>query len=279
MREFKPSIDDVLRRLPTPKLTDDVLKLDEFWLRSDWPADFEGKVFVARALIRFAETQFENWLFEDFQAARTFANQAAYGGLSLARSPSPLDIARAMATTDGKRLGSEELTIVLGRLLQQFSEAQDRLAASFARSDGVKTFVRAKQGGAFHECPFELWITESYPARFARGEVDPGDPFGQNVTGPDHCYLYVDVSMFELLIGGDAPASDKSGGAGRPSSMHLVEDEMRRRAASGEMLGSLNNEAEHLSQWLSLTHRNSAPAKPGTIKNSLRATYRALKGA
>jgi len=69
----------------------------------------------------------------------------------------------------------------------------------------------------------------------------------------------------------------RTGAAGRPTSMHLIEAEMRRRFDAREQLPTMRQEAEHLSQWLPMEHPLAAPTKPKTIKNQLGARYKQLK--
>jgi len=70
-----------------------------------------------------------------------------------------------------------------------------------------------------------------------------------------------------------------SGGAGRPSSMHLVEGEMVKRAKAGTLLPKISEEAIHLASWIKATHPLSPPPTAKTIANSLRGKYRELARA
>ena len=74
-------------------------------------------------------------------------------------------------------------------------------------------------------------------------------------------------------------AAYSTGCAGRPTSKPLLETEMRRRAASGELLPTLSAECEYLERWLSEAHSEASPTTAKTIKNSLRHVYRELKKA
>jgi hypothetical protein len=64
---------------------------------------------------------------------------------------------------------------------------------------------------------------------------------------------------------------------GRPTSMHLLEAEMRRRDATGELLPRLSNECEYLARWLHKVHPKEPAATAKTIENRLRGVYRELK--
>lgn len=68
-----------------------------------------------------------------------------------------------------------------------------------------------------------------------------------------------------------------SGAPGRPSSMHLIKREIRRRAKLGLLESSLNLESEALAIWLEEAYPEAHPTAPKTIQNRLRYLYRFLK--
>lgn len=69
-----------------------------------------------------------------------------------------------------------------------------------------------------------------------------------------------------------------TGAPGKPTSIHLVEQEMRRRAAATEMATTLTAEAAHLEAWLRTTHPLAPPLTEKTIRNRLGDLYRSLSG-
>jgi hypothetical protein len=73
----------------------------------------------------------------------------------------------------------------------------------------------------------------------------------------------------------------KSGTAGRPTSMHLVEAEMDRRHATGKMLGRITDEARHLEAWFTEARKGLSlpPVKWKSIKNKLGSHYRELRAS
>jgi hypothetical protein len=71
----------------------------------------------------------------------------------------------------------------------------------------------------------------------------------------------------------------RTGFAGRPSSRHLLEAEMKRRAKVGDLKSSLREEARELADWLRLMHPKFPPATANTIRNSLADLYRELRAA
>ena len=72
-------------------------------------------------------------------------------------------------------------------------------------------------------------------------------------------------------------ASDRTGAPGRPTLMHLVEAEMRRRAESGGTCASLADEAVVLEEWCKHQHPTFPTPTAKTISNRLRAVYKGLK--
>ncbi|AOG04380.1 hypothetical protein [Bosea sp. RAC05] len=79
--------------------------------------------------------------------------------------------------------------------------------------------------------------------------------------------------------GGDLPdpypLTYRSGGPGRPSSMHLVEAEFRRRCALATVEVSMAKESVYLAAWLRSAHPTAPPLTPKTIQNRLLSAFRA----
>ncbi len=74
----------------------------------------------------------------------------------------------------------------------------------------------------------------------------------------------------------DAPILS-TGAPGRPSSRHLVANELKRRALAGTLEVSLANEARHLSAWLAAAHPEAPAMSQKSIENALRPDYKSLK--
>lgn len=64
---------------------------------------------------------------------------------------------------------------------------------------------------------------------------------------------------------------------GRPSIMSMIETEMRRRAASGQIAGSLREETEVLAMWAQQQSVDAHIPKPKSIQKRLAKVYRELK--
>jgi hypothetical protein len=71
----------------------------------------------------------------------------------------------------------------------------------------------------------------------------------------------------------------RTGLPGRPTSKHLYLAELERRASLGLMLPEVKAESVALHHWLKKEHGSAAAsASPKAIENSIRDTYRRLKG-
>jgi hypothetical protein len=69
-----------------------------------------------------------------------------------------------------------------------------------------------------------------------------------------------------------------TGAPGRPTSMHLVEQEYRARRSRGEAKTGINAEAKALVEWLRTEHPDAPQLKPKTIANRLRHEHRPRAG-
>ena len=69
----------------------------------------------------------------------------------------------------------------------------------------------------------------------------------------------------------------KSGAPGRPTSMHLIFDELDRRAVEGRIVIGIKEEAHALLEWIAVAHPANRRPTAKTIENQIRARYRELK--
>ena len=67
----------------------------------------------------------------------------------------------------------------------------------------------------------------------------------------------------------------RTGAPGRPSSMHLVQEEASRRREGGSALRSVVEEAEELKKWFDANHRGKPNLTAKTIENNIRPDHRA----
>jgi len=65
-----------------------------------------------------------------------------------------------------------------------------------------------------------------------------------------------------------------TGAPGRPTAMHLIKPEHRRRLDAGEAHESLADEARHLAAWLARQHPTAPRLTPKAIENAIREAHR-----
>lgn len=76
---------------------------------------------------------------------------------------------------------------------------------------------------------------------------------------------------------GDTEEAARSGAVGRPTSMHLVHAEHRRRLAEGIALEKVSAESALLADWLASRHPEMPRAGAGAIENAIRAEHKARR--
>lgn len=75
----------------------------------------------------------------------------------------------------------------------------------------------------------------------------------------------------------ETPDLGRNGAPGRPSYIHLIEAEFKRRQAAGRLESSLTKEAHALADWFQKAHPKCRPYTAKTIYNKLGSLYRAAK--
>jgi hypothetical protein len=75
----------------------------------------------------------------------------------------------------------------------------------------------------------------------------------------------------------EKPDLGRNGAPGRPSYMHLVGEEFKRRRDAGRLEPSLTKEAAALAAWFRTAHPKVSPLQAKSISNRLRDLYRAAK--
>ena len=83
--------------------------------------------------------------------------------------------------------------------------------------------------------------------------------------------LKADVACYWPFAGA---LDHRTAAPGRPSAMHLVEEEHRARWARGEAHSRIGAEADYLSQWLANTHPTMPRVTAKTIRNRLSREHR-----
>lgn len=92
------------------------------------------------------------------------------------------------------------------------------------------------------------------------------------------------VSLFDIRVGipvvakepepVPAPPLPETGAPGRPSHMHLIIAEFKRRVEGGQLERSLAREAATLAGWFMANHPDKQPLTAKAIENKLRDDYR-----
>ncbi len=91
------------------------------------------------------------------------------------------------------------------------------------------------------------------------------------ITGPGYTLTNVHVVEARKIVDSRSFRHD---GSGRPTYMHLIVQELERRAESSELADTLSQEADALLEFYALKYPKLPPYKKKTITNKIRAIYR-----
>jgi hypothetical protein len=177
------------------------------------------------------------------------------------------------------------------RIEQAKNDLRDRLADGLIAAQGRRVMARGEQQD-HEEIPASVFlrrdreiITETDAIRVPdriewidvqfrtadvlalRSEGDPATGAAPAAEGPQREALDAPTVT--------APEPFRTGFAGRPTSRYLVLAEMRERARRRAMHETLAAEARHLASWLPTAHPEAPPATANTIRDGIRAEYRA----
>jgi hypothetical protein len=146
-------------------------------------------------------------------------------------------------------------SIALGCLSVDLTGSPGRKGQSlYARADAFANFLAKLQVMKGSAAKAEVALAPSVLAPTAPNEQESAPQAAVALVGPH-----------------------RSGGVGRPTSMHLVEAEMKRRHDNDLLLATMGAEAEALAAWL----REDHPTEPGltaiSIRYSLHSHYRSLR--
>jgi hypothetical protein len=89
--------------------------------------------------------------------------------------------------------------------------------------------------------------------------------------------LIREASSVRHEVPASRPQASPRRAPGRPSVMPMIEAEMRRRAASGMIEGSLAREAQVLATWAQQQFADTHVPKPESIERKLARVYKELK--
>ncbi len=100
-------------------------------------------------------------------------------------------------------------------------------------------------------------------------DADTEGTFFDRVTGTEFPHV--------RFLGKPDKSSIHTGFAGRPTPRHLIEGELARRAAAGQLKETIKADAAALCEWFSKAYPQMALPKPGTVANSIRKVWRQAK--
>jgi hypothetical protein len=116
---------------------------------------------------------------------------------------------------------------------------------------------------------FRYWLDKTAPVAPASVRVRSAASSVEVGLGPTPTSIQANRTRGTEIV--------RSGFAGRPTSMHLVKQELERRRQARETQSTQAKEAAHLSEWLSKEHPGMPPATAKAISNGLRDELRAAK--
>jgi hypothetical protein len=85
------------------------------------------------------------------------------------------------------------------------------------------------------------------------------------------------MALWPERLPADNSVSGRTGAQGRPTSRHLVEREFQRRVDRNAVLSFLKDEAQALSNWLTVNHPGFPPMTRKTVESCIRAEYNRQK--
>lgn len=100
-----------------------------------------------------------------------------------------------------------------------------------------------------------------------------------NRSQKQYTHLMVKSSDIVALWQFDQQSDQRTGAPGRPTSRQLVELEFERRRLKGEALNTIGAEAEALSRWLRVQHKNQPQMKEVTVANTIRRAFNSGRNA
>ena len=150
-------------------------------------------------------------------------------------------------------------------------------------------FASVRVAYPFSYEPFDLIVSEDlYLASCAYSTKSSGVPAPMTASRTDAASRWQGLQVLKTDVvrwwlwsgrgGGETSAvAHTSGAPGRPSSMHLIEDEHRARCERGEHCACVAAEARALHHWFRTAHPHERPATARTIENRIRDEHRRRK--
>ena len=124
--------------------------------------------------------------------------------------------------------------------------------------------------------PAETWCDLEVEERRSRDYLVVSMGFGRTGAVFERV-LFRKEDVLTVWPGGEAGLPNRTGAPGRPSSMHLIDAELKARMERGDTLPTLRLESEALADWFLRTYPHAARPTPKTIQNKIREIYRTGK--
>lgn len=177
-----------------------------------------------------------------------------------------------------------------------FSELTAHIASGHVSVTGVRNGIREKVEGyifasiqvdfPFVDTPLEMILTDEVHLRsyayvddehWHKG-FDDSLQTGAGIQWSKLMVLKSEVAHIWPFPAEDASSvNHRTGAPGRPTPIHLVVSEHRRRLSDGNAVESVTVEARHLADWLRAKYPEMPPLQSKTIENKIRADHRKAK--
>jgi hypothetical protein len=277
-----------------------------FWGQFDakWPVDSRELIFIARAVHAVGRTLYgQEWSDEDPLAEAEFDQGDRYFVHSLHsawETQKRTEPVRWPDVPDAKVVS--DVIATNNAAAARVRRTCDWIAAA-ARNGDIVTRLRPVSGGISEQPKDGFWFTDDYLRLFHQGQCSVANTtyFSPSV-GKYFIYFArdtFDTAIERLRSGAEAfappletagdgkpsaeggmtfPPTDRSGVAGRPTSMHLIEQMMESRFDAGEQRAGIGAESKELAALFAAREdcRSLHRPAPRTIENRLRAKFNAL---
>lgn len=203
------------------------------------------------------------------------------------------------ASVEGAEGGIEEGRVILGHpddwggrdhlsWLSMWAGSQEVVQATLEnlvqaiQLGRIKSLARISEKAPYQSVAPEAWAGATLAGSGGNPNQLQVVRFGPNstrVVAPDLADILVNsadllAECFSASIVQDSNEIVRTGVAGRPTSIHLISAEHRRRLKSDEAHDSVADESRYLASWLKKEHPFATPATPKTIENRIRAEHR-----
>ncbi|ESZ17791.1 hypothetical protein X735_12540 [Mesorhizobium sp. L2C085B000] len=237
-----------------------------------------GKESVVRSVARWHEwathNEPNNW--QDLLDKSDRALEIV--GREIAAAKSSAEAAAASLRWQTYDTGRAQMIATLLGIAKRRMQAQPIFAADQGRAIGFIAFGKDAIGGTLKAIPLSHWEAGSMDwDRSILSVADGVQWYGVKILDLFDLESGLGAQLVEEI---NEPALDENegtGGPGRPTSLHLVEIEFRRRRDAGQLKASLAGECDHLAAWLKSTHPSRPQMTSKTIQNRIRAEFKSAR--